>query len=90
MPSTRIDASFLASAIDFRRVVAAGAGEHGNAAGSFFERDFHDAQMLSLAERGIFAGGAAGHQKINSRIDLAAHQPAQSRLVERRDRAEME
>ena len=74
----------MASATDFRGVVAAGSGEHGNAARSLFQRDLHDAQMLALAERGIFARGAAGHQEIDSRIDLAAHQLAHGRLVERK------
>ena len=51
---------------------------------SFFQRDFDNPQMLLLTERGIFTGSATGHQEINSRIDLAAHQLAESRFIEGR------
>ena len=56
------------------RVVAAGAGEHRHLALGLFERDLDDAQMLGARERRALAGGAAGHQEIDARVDLPAHQ----------------
>ena len=65
------------------RVVAAGAGEDGHLALGLFDRDLDDAEVLVAGERRALAGGAAGDQKIDARFDLAAHQPAQSRFVQR-------
>ncbi len=75
---------FLGQRDHFRRVVTACSGEHGNAARGFFQRDFHDSQVLALAERRILTRGTAGHQKVDSRIDLAAHQAVKGSFVERR------
>ncbi len=57
---------------DVMCVIAAGAGQDGNFALGFFQRDRYDAQMFFLGQRGAFARGAAGHEKINPRFDLAA------------------
>src|SRR5437879_3446520 len=48
------------------------------------QRDFHDAQLFVSAERGVLTGRAAGHEEINSRINLAAYQPVEGRFVERK------
>ena len=57
---------------DFVGVVAAGAGQHGDFAFGFFQRDLHHAQMLGAGERGALAGGAAGDEEIDAGLDLAA------------------
>ena len=67
---------------DFSGVIAACAGEHRNDTLGLFERDFDDAEVLGVSERGAFAGGAAGHQEMNSGFDLTPDQGAQSVLVE--------
>ena len=69
---------------DLGRVIPARSGKHGNSPRGFFQGDFHNSQMLVPSERRIFTGRAAGHQEIDSRIDLAAHQPAKRRFIERR------
>ena len=74
----------------FGGVVAARAGQHRNLALGLFDRDLDHAQMLGARERGALAGGAAGHQKIDARLNLPPDQPAQRRLVERQIRSETE
>ena len=82
MPSTPMRFQFVREFDHFARVVAARAGEHRHLALGFFERDLDDAQVFGAAQRGAFAGGAAGHQEIDPGVDLPAHQPAQRRFVE--------
>ena len=71
----------------FVRVVAAGAGQHRDFALGLFQRDLDHAQMLGARERRALARGAAGNQKIDARVDLAADQSPQRLLHQATDRA---
>jgi hypothetical protein len=66
MPSAPSFLQFAREFDHFVSVVAAGAGEHRNFAGRFFDRDLDHAQVFFAGERGAFAGGAAGDQKIDA------------------------
>ena len=83
MPSAPRCFDFLGEFDDFVRVVAAGAGEHGDLALGFFERDLDHAQMLFARERRAFARGAAGHQEVDPGVDLPAHQLPQRCFIQR-------
>ena len=63
-------------------VVAAGAGQHRDLAARLLERDRDHALLLVLGHGGALAGGAAGHEHVDARLHLAAHQPPQGGLVE--------
>ncbi len=67
---------------DFLGVVPACAGHDRNASVRLFECDFDYAQMFGARECRALARGAAGHQKIDSRFDLASDQLAKRLLVE--------
>src|SRR6185369_7122589 len=64
-------------------VISASAGEHGNLAFSFLQRDFDHAQVFLMRQGRAFAGGAARNQKIDAGLDLATDQPSQNLFVER-------
>src|SRR6185437_17040421 len=68
---------------DFLRVVAASAGEHGDAAARLFYGDLHYAQMLVVRERRTLAGRAAGAQEVDPGINLAPDEDAQGFFVQR-------
>src|ERR1700680_4362749 len=68
---------------DLGSVVAAGAGEHTDAAVGLFERDFDYAQMFFARERGTLARGSARHQEIDAFIDLTFYQRTEGWLIER-------
>ncbi len=68
----------------FGGVVAARAREHRHLPLGFFERDLDHAKVLEAGQRGAFAGGAAGHQKVDAGLDLPAHQYTQSVFIERK------
>ena len=85
MPSAPRRSISRAISITVARVVAARAGQHRHFALGLFDRDGHDAQVLFVRQRGAFARRAAGHQKIDPRRDLAAHQPPQRLFIERQD-----
>ena len=68
---------------DTARVVAAGARDNRNLAAGLLQRKLDDAGMLLGGQHRAFSGRPTGNQKIDSRLQLAADQAAQSRLVER-------
>ena len=58
------------SAIAFCRVVRAGAGDDGHAAARLLDGDLDDAPMFLERHRRGFAGGAAGHEEVDTLVDL--------------------
>ncbi len=62
-----------ASCVEFERR----SGDNGDAPGGDFNGDVDHAQPFFVTERRRFAGGAAGHQKIDAGLDLPRHQIAQ-------------
>jgi len=58
-----------------RRVVA-GAHDDGHAAVHMLQRQLHDAAAFVGPDRGVFAGGAQHHERIDAAFDLAIDQPA--------------
>src|SRR5204863_7026792 len=66
-----------------RRVVAAGAGEHGHALVRRLHNDLHHALVLVARQRRVLAGRAAGHEEVDALADLPFDEALQRRLVER-------
>src|ERR1700723_2832221 len=54
----------------------------GHASSDHFNRDVDDPQPLVMRQGGSFAGGAAGNQKVNPRLDLPCQQVAQGGFVD--------
>jgi len=69
---------------NLRGVVAAGSGDHRHLAVCFLQGDFDSPPALGVRERGAFAGRSAGHQKMDSCLDLPPHQSAQSSFIDRK------
>ena len=65
----------------FGCVVSACTGDNGHFALGFFQRDFHDAHVFCVTERGAFSGGSAGHKKINAGSQLALNQSSKSFFI---------
>ena len=70
-----------------RRVVRA-PGPHRDAPRRRLDHEAHGVQPLVLVQRGRLARRPAGHQKVDSRLDLPVHQRPQRRLVHRSIRLE--
>ena len=83
MPSTPMWRSSVASSITSAVLYPPAPREHGHFAFGLLNGDLDHAQMLGARERGALAGGAAGHQKINSSVDLPPDQAAHGGLIER-------
>src|ERR1017187_7910457 len=65
------------------RVVAAGACKHRNLVGGLFDGERDYTKMLFARQRGAFARGAAGHQEVDTLIDLATDQTANRGFIQR-------
>src|SRR6266404_1016054 len=74
---------FVGEGDDFGGVVPTRAGEDGHFALGNFEGNFDDAKMLGVSERGAFASGAAGDEKVDACIDLTLYERAEGGFVER-------
>ena len=59
------------------------ASDDRNPAAGNFDGDLNHSQPLFAGERGSFAGGAAGHEEVNSRLDLPCNQGTQRWLIQR-------
>ena len=82
MPSTP---SFFSSAMranDFGRIVPSGARYHGHSSRRRLHGDFDDGKMLIMLQRGTFACCAAGHEEMNSLLDLPTHQRRQRFFIQ--------
>ncbi len=66
----------------FGGIVSARSAQHRNFPLGFLDRNFHHAKMLRARQRRALAGSAAGHQKINPRVDLPPDQPPHRGFVE--------
>src|SRR5712692_5721975 len=66
-----------------RRVVPTGAGQDRHTPLGLRQRNLDHPQVLGAREGGVLARGAAGHEEVDSRLDLAPHEAAQRLFVER-------
>src|SRR5215471_3123854 len=73
---------FLREGNYFGGVVSTCAGEHRYTTFGQIQGQLHDTEMLFMRESGALAGGAAGNQEIDSRVELALHQQAQRRFIQ--------
>ena len=65
-----------------RRVVGAGAGHHRHPFFYLIYASFHHFFMLLMRQSGGFAGGAAGHDAVDTSLDLELNEFPVSRFVE--------
>ncbi len=63
--------------------VGAGAGDHRHAAGGDLDAQLHHPAVLLVAEGRRLAGGAHRHQPVHPAGDLALHERAERRFVDR-------
>src|SRR5260221_1621935 len=73
---------FVGEGDDLGGVVSASAGENRHFALGYFESELDNTEMLGVGERGAFAGGPAGDEEVDARVNLALDESADGGFVE--------